>query len=68
VWVSPEASDAGLVFTDNRRATREALASGLACTPTLEEILAVCDAPQRLLLPHRATFARFILAKDRASR
>lgn len=45
VWVNPEASDEGMVYTNNRLATRQALESGLRQTPTLDEVLAAADAP-----------------------
>ena len=45
VWVSPEAADGSLVYENNRRATRDALAAGAARQPSLEEALAVRDAP-----------------------
>lgn len=45
VWVSPEAQDEALVYANNREATRWALESGARRTPTLEEIMAVRDAP-----------------------
>lgn len=45
VWVSPEAADGDLVYENNRRATRDALAAGAARLPALEDALAVRDAP-----------------------
>ena len=45
VWVSPEAQDEALVYANNRQATRWALESGARRTPTLDEIMAVRDAP-----------------------
>ncbi len=45
VWVSPEAGDEGAIYANNRDATRLALESGKHRTPTLEEAMAVRDAP-----------------------
>ncbi|MGA3149248.1 MAG: formaldehyde-activating enzyme [Acidimicrobiales bacterium] len=45
VWVSPEADDEGSVYANNREATRRALESGKRHTPTLDEVMAVRDAP-----------------------
>jgi 5,6,7,8-tetrahydromethanopterin hydro-lyase len=45
VWVNPEATDESLVYANNRQATREALEAGHRHTPTLDELLAVRDAP-----------------------
>jgi 5,6,7,8-tetrahydromethanopterin hydro-lyase len=45
VWVSPEAGDEGSVYTNNRQATRQALESGQKRTPTLDQAMAVRDAP-----------------------
>ncbi len=45
VWVSPEAADGDLVYANNRQATRDALAAGAARLPTVDEALAVRDAP-----------------------
>ena len=45
VWVNPDAIDASLVYENNRTATRDALAAGLARTPTLTEALEYRDRP-----------------------
>src|SRR5438132_13142150 len=45
VWVSPDASDADAVFANNRRATTEALANGVARRPTMSDVLARRDDP-----------------------
>jgi 5,6,7,8-tetrahydromethanopterin hydro-lyase len=45
VWVSPEADDESAVYANNREATRLALESGMRRTPTLDEAMAVRDAP-----------------------
>jgi len=45
VWVSPAAQDADLVYANNRQATAEALANGMANRPSIEELLAVRDIP-----------------------
>ena len=45
VWVSPEAADESLVYANNRQATRQALQAGRDRTPTVDEALAVRDAP-----------------------
>ena len=45
VWVSPTAQDADLVYANNRQATAEALANGMANRPSIEELLAVRDIP-----------------------
>jgi 5,6,7,8-tetrahydromethanopterin hydro-lyase len=43
VWVNPLAADAGLVYENNRAATRDALAAGAARTPTVDEALEYRD-------------------------
>jgi 5,6,7,8-tetrahydromethanopterin hydro-lyase len=43
--VDPQAADADLVYANNRAATRNALASGLAGAPPLAEVLAAATAP-----------------------
>jgi 5,6,7,8-tetrahydromethanopterin hydro-lyase len=45
VWVNPDARGADAVFANNRRATADALASGAAGTPTVDDVLAARDAP-----------------------
>jgi 5,6,7,8-tetrahydromethanopterin hydro-lyase len=45
VWVSPAAVDADMVYVNNRQATAEALANGMAKQPSIEELLAVRDTP-----------------------
>jgi len=45
VWVSPDASDADAVFANNRRATTEALANGVARRPAMSDVLARRDEP-----------------------
>lgn len=45
VWVNPAASDAGLVYANNRTATREALRAGAAGLPALAEALSVREHP-----------------------
>ena len=45
VWVSPEAADESLIYANNRQATRQALQAGRDRTPTVDEALAVRDAP-----------------------
>jgi len=45
VWVNPEASDAELVYGNNRAATLAALRAGMEATPRVAEVLAVRDAP-----------------------
>lgn len=45
VWVDPKAADADLVYANNRAATRNALASGLAGAPPLAEVLAAAAGP-----------------------
>jgi 5,6,7,8-tetrahydromethanopterin hydro-lyase len=45
VWVNPNARDAGLVYRNNRAATRDALAAGVAGTPTVADMLAARHAP-----------------------
>lgn len=46
VWVSWSATDADLVYANNRVATRAALTRGAAGDPPLTEILAARDTPQ----------------------
>lgn len=43
VWVNPEATDETQVYDKDRTATREALAAGANCTPTLHEALRYRD-------------------------
>jgi 5,6,7,8-tetrahydromethanopterin hydro-lyase len=43
--VNPAASDAGLVYQNNRAATRAALQAGAEGTPKVADILAARDAP-----------------------
>ncbi len=45
VWVSPDASDDGAVYRNNRAATRAALAAGRDRTPTLDAVLAAREHP-----------------------
>jgi len=45
VWVNPEATDAELVYVNNRRATRAALEAGRARHPAIADLLAVRDDP-----------------------
>lgn len=45
VWVDPAAADEGLVFANNRRATREAIEAGHHRSPALEELMALRDSP-----------------------
>jgi 5,6,7,8-tetrahydromethanopterin hydro-lyase len=45
VWVDPKATDADLVYANNRAATRAALAAGFAGQPSLDEVLAAAEAP-----------------------
>jgi 5,6,7,8-tetrahydromethanopterin hydro-lyase len=45
VWVNPDASDADAVFANNRRATADALANGVARLPAVSDVLAMRDAP-----------------------
>jgi len=45
VWVNPAATDADLVYTNNREATRVALAAGRHRTPSLTDVLAVAARP-----------------------
>jgi 5,6,7,8-tetrahydromethanopterin hydro-lyase len=39
VWVNPAASDAGLVYANNRAATRAALQAGASGTPTVDQVM-----------------------------
>lgn len=43
VWVNPVATDEAQIYDNNRTATREALAAGANCTPTLHEALEYRD-------------------------
>ena len=43
VWVDPAASDAELVYRNNREATARALAAGATSEPSVEDVLAVTD-------------------------
>ena len=45
VWVDPEASDAELVYANNREATLAALRAGRDAAPALTDVLAVRDSP-----------------------
>jgi len=45
VWVNPAASDAGLVYANNRAATREALRAGASGLPALAEVLSAREHP-----------------------
>lgn len=45
VWVDPAATDADLVYTNNRQATAEALRNGSARLPALADVLAVRETP-----------------------
>jgi 5,6,7,8-tetrahydromethanopterin hydro-lyase len=45
VWVNPDARDADLVFANNRFATAEALARGVARRPSVADVLAARNAP-----------------------
>ena len=45
VWVNPNARNAGLVYRNNRAATRNALQAGAQGTPKVADILAAKDAP-----------------------
>ena len=45
VWVNPAASDAGLVYANNRAATREALRAGATGRPALADVLAAREHP-----------------------
>ena len=45
VWVNPAASDAGLVYANNRAATREALRAGASGLPALADVLSAREHP-----------------------
>jgi len=45
VWVNPNARNAGLVYRNNRAATRNALQAGIQGTPKVADVLAARDAP-----------------------
>jgi len=45
VWVNPNARSAGLVYRNNRAATRNALQAGAQGTPKVADVLAAKDAP-----------------------
>lgn len=45
VWVNPAATDAGLVYANNRAATRAALQAGAESKPDLADLLAVRAQP-----------------------
>jgi len=45
VWVNPAASEAGLVYANNRAATREALRAGASGLPPLADVLGARDRP-----------------------
>jgi 5,6,7,8-tetrahydromethanopterin hydro-lyase len=46
VWVNPAASDAGLIFANNRAAMRNALRAGRDGIPSVEDVLAMRDRPE----------------------
>jgi len=48
VWVNPAARDAGLVYRNNRTATRQALQAGGAGTPKVADVLPARHAPANL--------------------
>jgi 5,6,7,8-tetrahydromethanopterin hydro-lyase len=45
VWVNPNARNAGLVYRNNRAATRNALQAGVQGTPKVADVLAAKDTP-----------------------
>ena len=45
VWVDPKASDADLVYANNRQATHEALSNGALGLPKLADVMAVRETP-----------------------
>ncbi len=45
VWVNPNARNAGLVYRNNRAATRNALQAGVQGTPKVADVLSARDAP-----------------------
>ena len=45
VWVNPNAKNAGLIYRNNRAATRNALQAGVQGTPKVADVLAARDAP-----------------------
>jgi 5,6,7,8-tetrahydromethanopterin hydro-lyase len=45
VWVNPQAKNAGLVYRNNRAATRNALQAGAQGTPKVADVLAARHAP-----------------------
>jgi 5,6,7,8-tetrahydromethanopterin hydro-lyase len=45
VWVNPAASDAGLVYANNRAATRQALGAARDGSPSMEDVLAAAARP-----------------------
>ena len=45
VWVNPAATEAGLVYANNRAATREALRAGATGRPALADVLAAREHP-----------------------
>ena len=45
VYVNPEADDERAVFENNRRSVREAIQAAVEETPTVEDVLALADAP-----------------------
>ncbi len=45
VWVNPQAKNAGLVYRNNRAATRNALQAGAHGTPKVADVLAARHAP-----------------------
>ena len=53
VWVDPAASDAELVYANNREATTGALQAGLAGLPAVAEVLAARERPFNPYFPAR---------------
>jgi len=45
VWVNPNARNAGLVYRNNRAASRNGLQAGAQGTPKVADVLAAKDAP-----------------------
>ncbi|WP_309619955.1 formaldehyde-activating enzyme [Salinibacterium sp.] len=45
VWVNPEADDAELVYRNNRASAAQALRSGAASLPHIDDVLAARDSP-----------------------
>ena len=46
VWVDPQAEEEAAVYEHNRQATRQALINGSRRLPSLDDLLAVADAPK----------------------